>query len=123
MLAKTVIISSEQPHQVATVLKLQPPQKHVDKSQKQQFVVEFPPEVTQTIGSVCMINVDRKHFLPPVLLTGIAKQQKEEKKNINNFPIQGKELFYVITLGWILVRSLEHNLRNLRLFFSLSYLW
>lgn len=25
-------------------LNLQPPQKHVDKSQKQQFILEFPPE-------------------------------------------------------------------------------
>jgi hypothetical protein len=60
-------------------LKLQPPQKHVDKSQKQQFVVEFPQELIQSLGVVAFVNIDRKHFLPPVLLTGIAKQQKEEK--------------------------------------------
>ncbi len=36
------------------------------------------------------VHVDRGHFLPHVLLTGIAKQQKEDKgKSLNNTASQG----------------------------------
>ena len=83
---------------MSSKLKLQPPQKHVDKSQKQQFIVEFPPELTQSLGSVAYVNIDRKHFLPPVLLTGIAKQQKEEKGKtpVTNPVFQGEDNYVLL---------------------------
>ncbi len=37
-------------------LNLQPPQKHVDKSQKQQFILEFPPEAAMH-GIDCLLDL------------------------------------------------------------------
>jgi len=70
-------------------LNLYPPQKCVDKSQKQHFLLELPQE-TGLASNFVAANSDRKHFLPPVLLTGIAKQQKEDKfHNSGNIPLIG----------------------------------
>jgi len=68
---------------VVVNLKLRPPQKHIDKSQKQQFIVEFPPGIPSNSSNVA-VTVDKNHFLPTALLTGISKSQKEEKPKLGS---------------------------------------
>jgi hypothetical protein len=61
---------------------LHAPLKHVDKSQKQLFTLEIPPNEPLSQSTVSL-SVDRRHFLPSVFITGIAKQQKDRNQHNN----------------------------------------